>query len=149
MLICCIASLNPFVSFEDCFFKNLVHYLYQLPPVGAFQFQFQGDEYILACARRQTAYALTLKYPPPAQSKLGVKQEMTEILDDRLRKIGITISKPILAVLCIVFGVLAIAWEPLLRFIVGTLFILLGVLLLIENMENKNQTQTPPPPPSP
>jgi len=73
---------------------------------------------------------------------------MTEIVDNSLRKIGISISKPILAVLCIVFGVLAIAWEPLLRFIVGTLFIIFGVLLLIEHLETKNQTtQTPPPPP--
>lgn len=69
---------------------------------------------------------------------------MTEILDNGLRKIGISISKPILAVLCIIFGVLAIAWEPLLRFIVGTLFIIFGILLLIEHVNAK----TPPPPPS-
>jgi len=66
---------------------------------------------------------------------------MTEILDNSLRKIGIAISKPVLAILCIIFGALAIAWEPLLRFIIGILFIIFGILLFIEHIETKTPQQ--------
>jgi len=35
---------------------------------------------------------------------------MTEIVDKGLKKIGITVSKPILAILCILFGITVIVW---------------------------------------
>jgi len=33
---------------------------------------------------------------------------LTEIVEEGLKKIGITISKPLLAILCIIFGIIVI-----------------------------------------
>jgi len=45
----------------------------------------------------------------------------------------------ILAIISIIFGILVIAWEGVLRWIVGIFFVLLGIWLLIEYFgENKN-----------
>lgn len=33
---------------------------------------------------------------------------MTEVVEKGLKKIGITVSKPVIAILCIVFGILVI-----------------------------------------
>jgi len=82
--------------------------------------------------------------PSRVQPSCRERYKLTEILDQRLRKIGVTISKPVLAILCITFGILAIAWEPLLRYIVGILLIIAGILLLTEHISPQ---QPPPPPP--
>ncbi|MBE0519990.1 DUF3096 domain-containing protein [Candidatus Bathyarchaeota archaeon] len=62
-----------------------------------------------------------------------------------MKKIGITVSKPILAVLCIIFGILVIAIPELLGIIVGIFLIIQGVLLLTDYLELKKQ-QSPAPP---
>ena len=64
---------------------------------------------------------------------------MTEVVEKGLKRIGITISKQILAIVCIIFGILVIAFEPLLRFIIGAFFIIEGVLLLTEYLELRKQ----------
>lgn len=71
---------------------------------------------------------------------------MTEIVEKGLKKIGITVSKPILSVLCIIFGIIVIAWKESLNLIVGIFLIIEGVLLLTDYLELKKQQ--PPPPPS-
>ena len=70
---------------------------------------------------------------------------MTEVVEKGLRKIGITVSKPILAVLCIIFGILVIAVPQLIGIIVGVFFIIEGLLLLTDYLELKKQ-QPPAPP---
>jgi uncharacterized membrane protein HdeD (DUF308 family) len=60
---------------------------------------------------------------------------MAGVVEKQLKKIGITISKPILAVICIVFGVLVIALPELLQWIVGLFFIIQGILLLTDYLE--------------
>lgn len=72
---------------------------------------------------------------------------LTEVVEKGLKKIGVTISKPILAILCIIFGILVIVIPDLLGVIVGIFFILEGILLLTDYLELKGQ-QRPPPPPS-
>jgi len=62
-----------------------------------------------------------------------------------LRKISITVSKPILAVLCLIFGTIVIAWKGSLNLIVGIFFIIEGLLLLTDYLELKKQ-QPPAPP---
>ena len=52
-----------------------------------------------------------------------------------LKKIGITVSKPILAIICIIFGVLVIAFEDLLQWIVRLFLIIQGILLLTDYLE--------------
>jgi hypothetical protein len=44
---------------------------------------------------------------------------LAEAVEKGLKKIGITISKPVLAIICIIFGILAMIFEPVLRYIVG------------------------------
>ncbi|MCL6578949.1 MAG: hypothetical protein K6T73_06125 [Candidatus Bathyarchaeota archaeon] len=64
---------------------------------------------------------------------------MTEVVEKGLRKIGITVSKPILAALCIIFGIIVIAWKESLNLVVGIFFIIEGVLLLTDYLEVKKQ----------
>lgn len=68
---------------------------------------------------------------------------MTEVVEKSLKKIGITMSKQILAILCIIFGVIVIVWKDFLNYVVGIFLIIEGVLLLTEYMEL--QRQQPPP----
>jgi uncharacterized membrane protein HdeD (DUF308 family) len=71
---------------------------------------------------------------------------LTEAVEKGLKKIGITISKPLLAILCIIFGIIVIAWKESLNLIVGLFLIIEGVLLLTDYLEIKKQQ--PPPLPS-
>jgi uncharacterized membrane protein HdeD (DUF308 family) len=64
---------------------------------------------------------------------------LTEIVEKGLRKIGITVSKPVLAVICIIFGILVIAWKESLNIIVGVFLIIEGVLLLTDYLETTRQ----------
>jgi uncharacterized membrane protein HdeD (DUF308 family) len=70
---------------------------------------------------------------------------LTEVVEKGLRKIGITVSKPILALLCIIFGILVIAVPHLIGIIVGIFLIIEGLLLLTDYLELKKQ-QPPAPP---
>jgi len=60
---------------------------------------------------------------------------MTEVVEKELRKIGITISKPVLAIMCIIFGILVIVFKDLLQWIVGLFLIIQGVLVLTDYLE--------------
>ncbi len=71
---------------------------------------------------------------------------MTEVVEKGLKKIGITISKPLLAIICIIFGLIVIVWKDFLNLVVGIFFIIEGILLLTEYLELKKQQQPPPPP---
>jgi len=57
------------------------------------------------------------------------------MVEEGLRKIGITVSKPILALICIIFGVLVIVFPKLLEWIVGLFLIIQGILLLTDYLE--------------
>ncbi len=66
---------------------------------------------------------------------------LTEVVEKGLKKFGLTVSKPILAAICIVFGILVIFWKEFLNLVVGIFFIIEGVLLLTEYMELQKQQQ--------
>ena len=70
---------------------------------------------------------------------------MTEAIEKGLKKIGITVSKPVLAVLCIIFGVIIIIVPALLSYLIGIFLIIEGILLLTEHMEIQRQQQTQSP----
>jgi uncharacterized membrane protein HdeD (DUF308 family) len=70
---------------------------------------------------------------------------MTEVVEKGLKKIGITVSKPVLAILCIIFGILVIAIPDLIGIIVGIFLIIEGVLLLTEYLELRKQQPAPSP----
>lgn len=73
---------------------------------------------------------------------------MTEVVEKSLKKFGVTVSKPVLAVLCIIFGILVIVIPALLGVIVGLFLIIEGVLLLTEHMELQRQQQPKKEPPA-
>jgi len=60
---------------------------------------------------------------------------MGAVVEKGLKKIGITVSKPILAIICIIFGVLVIVFPDLLEWIVGLFLIIQGILLLTDYLE--------------
>ncbi|MFX1537759.1 MAG: hypothetical protein ACFFDI_26475 [Promethearchaeota archaeon] len=60
---------------------------------------------------------------------------MSELIDYEMRKIGIFLSRPVLAMICIVFGILVILFQDLLPLLVGVFFILEGILLGIDYLE--------------
>jgi uncharacterized membrane protein HdeD (DUF308 family) len=70
---------------------------------------------------------------------------LTEVVEKGLKKIGITVSKPILAILCIIFGLIVIVWKEFLNLIVGLFLIIEGVLLLTEYLELQKQQPAPSP----
>jgi uncharacterized membrane protein HdeD (DUF308 family) len=67
---------------------------------------------------------------------------MTEVIEKGLKQIGITVSKPVLAILAILFGVLVILFKDLLQWIVGLFLIIQGVLLLTDYFELKSRPAT-------
>ena len=71
---------------------------------------------------------------------LLVSNKMTETVEKGLEKIGVTISKPVLAIIAIIFGLLVIIFPELLVWIVGLYFIIQGILLLTDYYESKQKS---------
>ena len=63
---------------------------------------------------------------------------MADYVDSGLKKMGITISKPVLAAICIIFGIIVIVFPNLLVWIVGLFLVVQGILLLTDLMEQGN-----------
>jgi uncharacterized membrane protein HdeD (DUF308 family) len=68
---------------------------------------------------------------------------LTDVVDKSLRKVGITVSKPVLAVLCVIFGILLIIFPGLVGIIIGIFLIIQGILLLTDYMETRRQHSAP------
>ncbi len=66
---------------------------------------------------------------------------MTDTVDKGLKKMGVTVSKPVLAVLAIIFGLLVIVFPDLLVWIVGLYFIIQGILLLTDYFESRQKAR--------
>jgi uncharacterized membrane protein HdeD (DUF308 family) len=64
---------------------------------------------------------------------------LTRMMEKGLRRIGITVSKPVLAVIAIIFGILLILFPELVGIIIGIYLIIQGVLLLTDYMEMRRQ----------
>jgi len=61
---------------------------------------------------------------------------MTDVVEKGLKRIGVTISKPVLGIITIIFGLLVILLPlDFLKWIVGIFFIIQGALLLSEYYE--------------
>ncbi len=60
---------------------------------------------------------------------------MGDVLESGLERIGVTVSKPILAVIAIIFGILVIVFPELLVWIVGLYFIIQGLLFFADYFE--------------
>jgi len=60
---------------------------------------------------------------------------MGETIEKGLKKIGVTVSKPVLALIAIIFGILVIVFPNLLQWIVGLYFIIHGLLFFADYFE--------------
>jgi hypothetical protein len=60
---------------------------------------------------------------------------MSETIEKGLKKFGVTVSKPVLALIAIIFGILVIAFPDLLQWIVGLYFIIQGLLFFADYFE--------------
>ena len=74
------------------------------------------------------------------------EHNMTEVVEKGLKKIGITISKPLLAILCIIFGIIVIIIPDLVGIVIGIFLIVEGILLLTDYLELQRQQKPPPSP---
>jgi len=61
---------------------------------------------------------------------------MAKIVDDNLKKIGLHVSKPLLALICIIFGALLLIWPDMVGIIIGVFLLVQGILILIEYYNN-------------
>ncbi len=64
---------------------------------------------------------------------------MTDVMDKGLKKLGVTVSKPVLAVITILFGILVIIFPGSLPILVGIYFLVQGILLLVDYYELKRR----------
>jgi hypothetical protein len=62
---------------------------------------------------------------------------MSETIEKGLKRIGVTVSKPVLALIAIIFGILVIAFPDLLQWIVGLYFMIQGLLFFADYIELK------------
>jgi uncharacterized paraquat-inducible protein A len=67
---------------------------------------------------------------------------MVEYVDEGLKKLGISISKPMLAIVCIASGIMVILLPTLLVWIVGLFLVIQGALLLTDYFEQERRTTT-------
>jgi uncharacterized membrane protein HdeD (DUF308 family) len=56
---------------------------------------------------------------------------MTTLIDSGLKKVGINVSTPILAIICIIFGVLLFIFPQLVGYIIGLFLLIQGIILLV------------------
>ncbi len=56
-------------------------------------------------------------------------------MDKGLKKIGVTVSKPLLALITILFGILVIVFPDFLPILVGVYFLIQGILMLVDYYE--------------
>jgi len=60
---------------------------------------------------------------------------MSKAVEKGLKRIGVTLSKPVLAIICIIFGIIVIVVPELIAWIVGLFFIIEGILLFTDYLE--------------
>jgi uncharacterized membrane protein HdeD (DUF308 family) len=63
------------------------------------------------------------------------ENSMTQEVEKGLKRIGATMSKPVMALIAIIFGILVIVFKDLLQWIVGLYLIVQGILFFIDYFE--------------
>jgi uncharacterized membrane protein HdeD (DUF308 family) len=67
---------------------------------------------------------------------------LSDVVEKGLKRIGITVSRPVLAVICIIFGIILIIAPQLVGIIIGIFLLIQGILLLTDYMEIRHQSRT-------
>jgi len=69
-------------------------------------------------------------------------KRMTDVVEKGFKKMGLTLSKPVLAIITLIFGLIVIFVPWSLNLIVGIYLIIQGVLLLTEYYELQSRPAT-------
>ncbi|MDR2720097.1 MAG: hypothetical protein LBC03_04780 [Nitrososphaerota archaeon] len=64
---------------------------------------------------------------------------MSDIIDKGLKKAGLNIPKPVLAALCILFGILLFILPELASYMIGAFLLYTAIVLLIEHYDNSGR----------
>jgi uncharacterized membrane protein HdeD (DUF308 family) len=64
---------------------------------------------------------------------------LADVAEKDLRRIGVTVSRPVLAAFCIIFGIILIVFPALVGIIIGIFLLIQGVPLLTDYMEIRHQ----------
>jgi len=67
---------------------------------------------------------------------------LADVVERSLRRIGITVSRQVLGIVAIIFGVLIIIYPPLLSYLIAIFLIIEGILLLTDYLEKRHQHTT-------
>jgi uncharacterized membrane protein HdeD (DUF308 family) len=67
---------------------------------------------------------------------------LSDVVEKGLKRMGITVSRPVLAVFCTIFGILLIVFPQLVGILIGIFLLIQGILLLTDYMELKHQQKT-------
>jgi len=67
---------------------------------------------------------------------------MAEVIRRELKRIGVSVSKTALGIVCIIFGVLFIVFPPLLAWIVGIFLLADGIIVLTEIEKKASETRS-------
>ena len=62
---------------------------------------------------------------------------MTDVVDKGLKKVGISVSRPVLAVICIIFGIILFIVPELVGYIIGLFLLIQGILLLVDYFQSR------------
>jgi uncharacterized membrane protein HdeD (DUF308 family) len=62
---------------------------------------------------------------------------MAKVVDNSLKKIGLHASKPLLAIICILFGIILLIWPDMVGIIIGVFLLVQGLIILIEYLSNR------------
>jgi uncharacterized membrane protein HdeD (DUF308 family) len=62
---------------------------------------------------------------------------MANMVNDNLKKIGLYVTKPVLALICIIFGILLLIWPDMVGIIIGIFLLVQGLLILLEYYNNR------------
>jgi len=60
---------------------------------------------------------------------------MSGTVEKGLKKFGLTLSKPVLAILCIIFGIIVIVMPEIIAWAVGLFLVIEGILILTDYLE--------------
>jgi hypothetical protein len=94
-----------------------------------------------ACMNQNTDFLFTIVKKPYIENRC-LEKKMADYVDKGLKRIGITISKPMLAIICIIFGLTVIIFPNLLVWIVGLFLVIQGALLLTDIFEHERAGTT-------
>jgi uncharacterized membrane protein HdeD (DUF308 family) len=68
---------------------------------------------------------------------------LTDVVDKGLKRAGINVSVPVLAIICIIFGIVLFIVPELVGYIIGLFLLIQGIVLLVDYYTSHNRRYNP------